>query len=865
MRTNHTLCLALLLLGGCVRETQATEVMLEIDAEPEVHARLARLSVDVRGGSAHAAIADFTRNEAPPIAHPELPLKVGLVPLGGDATRIYDVVVTAYDADGQFVAATRLISGYVPERIRYARLVLEDACIGVDGCEGEDSAPLSCRHGACVDPRVDPLALSAHQAGADLPELDLEPAPDAAAEDVDGGEVHDAGVEDSAAPQGDSSDGAPTYECVGNVWDHDNSPMTACAPRRSCVPGEYVASNGDATTDRACAGCPSGSFSTSENAASCTRWNDCQPGSVTAKAPSSSVDRTCMPCADGTFASGTNQSICLPEGSCPAGSERALAASTAAPASCRACSPGSFCPGGDAPAVPCAEDSWDHDSSATTACVPRTRCVAGQRASAAGDSLHDRVCTGCIAGTFSTDSNANGCATWHSCAAGSYVTNTPSTTEDRVCAVCASGSFSASANQATCLPQGSCNAGSKQVVAASGTSGAQCEACRSGEYCAGGTAAPIACGSGGTWDHDLNPSTACAPRTECVAGQFVIAEGSGTSDRSCGTCAQGSFSTQSNTPSCATWTSCPAGWQQSAPGSSTKDRTCAPCNGACQACTKIATGQTGFEQATVAGGKLFFQAASTTLRWIPVAGGSATDVNTVGTSGYNTAGVMTTDGTTVFYSIAFEPGIGSIWSVRADGTANTKISQAEAYNFGLAFDASHVYWTRSYIGQYALRRANRDGSNVITLDPAGSEPRGLVLLGGILYWSAQGSGAIYSIDTAGVGPRKTVLGGLSSPEQLVSDGTHLIFATRGDGLIRKLHPGTGAITPLYTGSGPYIALFLAAPSVYATQSDKVLRIALDGSGASTVLALPGAYGVAADETHVYAGSLTSGDVWRCAR
>jgi hypothetical protein len=283
-------------------------------------------------------------------------------------------------------------------------------------------------------------------------------------------------------------------------------------------------------------------------------------------------------------------------------------------------------------------------------------------------------------------------------------------------------------------------------------------------------------------------------------------------------------------------------------------------------CTKIATGQDGFEQTLAVGPRLFFESGATKLSFLSIPGGGAsTPVHTVGTSGYNTAGVMVSDGQTVFYSIAFEPGTGSIWSVKADGTGNIPISQNEAYNFGIAYDATKVYWTRAYVGQYALRRADRNGTNVVTLDPAGSEPRGLVLINGTLYWASQGDGKIYALDAAGVGPRVPFLTGLMAPEQVLTDGSSLIFATRGDGLVRRYEIAAGRMTTLYQGTGPYAGLCTDGASAYGTQADKVIRMPFSGSGGSVVTSFAGAQGVTVDGTYVYSGSISSGDVWRCPK
>lgn len=152
---------ALVVLAGCTREAgQATEVLLEIDAEKGVQARADALEVTIRGGSADDELVAYTSEDPYSVRRPAFPVRVGLVPRQGDATRRYDVVVVALDAEGDVVAQGRIVSGYIPGALRFARLVLEDSCIGAQfGCEAGDE-PRTCRSGECVSARVHPHDLA---------------------------------------------------------------------------------------------------------------------------------------------------------------------------------------------------------------------------------------------------------------------------------------------------------------------------------------------------------------------------------------------------------------------------------------------------------------------------------------------------------------------------------------------------------------------------------------------------------------------------------------------------------------------------------------------------------------------------------
>ncbi|HEX6243890.1 MAG TPA: hypothetical protein VFZ61_23405 [Polyangiales bacterium] len=205
---NRALLLALSIalavaLQACTPEAkQATQVMLEVDAEPGVRARLAKLTIEIRGGAADDAYSDYEGDPVTELEEPELPLQIGLVPRGGDASRRYQVTVRARAQDGSFVAEARVISGYVAGSIRFARLVLEDACLDVDQCLGSEDEPLTCRRGACADPGADVRRFSSAR---DKPSL-IEPE-SPGAEGSDAGETESDGGGSTPVDGGDNRDG----------------------------------------------------------------------------------------------------------------------------------------------------------------------------------------------------------------------------------------------------------------------------------------------------------------------------------------------------------------------------------------------------------------------------------------------------------------------------------------------------------------------------------------------------------------------------------------------------------------------------------------------------------------------------------
>ncbi len=227
----------------------------------------------------------------------------------------------------------------------------------------------------------------------------------------------------------------------------------------------------------------------------------------------------------------------------------------------------------------CESGTYDDDGDPSTACAAWTACEPGQYVSAAGTATSDQVCAGCVSGTFSASADARACEAWTTCAAGTFVTVEGSATADRACAECEPGTFTTDENQSMCVSADACAPGTVQLEPATAAMPAVCEACAAGEYCPGGDLPRGVCDADGdgTWDHDADPSTACAERTACAAGSAVAADGDATTDRACEACADGSFSAETNAASCSAWTECAAGEYVSNTPSATEDRTCAGC------------------------------------------------------------------------------------------------------------------------------------------------------------------------------------------------------------------------------------------------------------------------------------------------
>ncbi|RYE73772.1 MAG: hypothetical protein EOO74_12550, partial [Myxococcales bacterium] len=251
---------------------------------------------------------------------------------------------------------------------------------------------------------------------------------------------NDAGI--SNTEDGGSSDsGSAPRTCGDGTWDNHG-----CVPWSTCAPGTHVTNTPSATSDRTCAACASGTFSTTVNAESCTPWTTCSSGNHVSSPGSTIAVQQCAPCADGTYSSSPNQTTCLPAGACAAGTVQTKAGTATSAPVCASCEVGTHCAGGSAPKEPCASGTWDHDNKSATACVEWSDCVAGESVTADGTATTNRTCAQCASGTFSTTANAASCVAWSDCVAGESVTANGTATANRTCAPCASGTFSTTAN-----------------------------------------------------------------------------------------------------------------------------------------------------------------------------------------------------------------------------------------------------------------------------------------------------------------------------------------------------------------------------------------------------------------------------------
>lgn len=89
------------------------------------------------------------------------PVRIGLTPRGGDATRVLSLVATARDATGASLVTVRVRTGFVSGQIKHLIVRFDDTCRAVSCLDDE-----TCSDGACVSSAVDAASLPEYPADA---------------------------------------------------------------------------------------------------------------------------------------------------------------------------------------------------------------------------------------------------------------------------------------------------------------------------------------------------------------------------------------------------------------------------------------------------------------------------------------------------------------------------------------------------------------------------------------------------------------------------------------------------------------------------------------------------------------------------
>jgi hypothetical protein len=221
---------------------------------------------------------------------------------------------------------------------------------------------------------------------------------------------------------------------------------------------------------------------------------------------------------------------------------------------------------------------------------------------------------------------------------------------------------------------------------------------------------------------------------------------------------------------------------------------------------------------------------------------------------------LVVDGDTVFWS---DQDGGAVMKVATDGTGLSPVAEGQDEPFGLAVDATNVYWTN---GGYnvALMKAPRAGGAAVPLTtgtPLRSLYRAIGLDRDNVYFAD--TGTIKAIPIGGGTPVQLTMASPNGPCHIAIQGTRLYWAAYpGQDAVQSVPLAGGMVQNLFTMPSPIgdtWGIAVNADRIFWTETaaGTLQSMPLAGGTALTVATRARAYGVALDSARVYWSASTS--------
>jgi sugar lactone lactonase YvrE len=253
--------------------------------------------------------------------------------------------------------------------------------------------------------------------------------------------------------------------------------------------------------------------------------------------------------------------------------------------------------------------------------------------------------------------------------------------------------------------------------------------------------------------------------------------------------------------------------------------------------------------------------ASTVCSATTCSGGTCIDAGCleVFAMGQSNPSAITTSGGAVYWTNYGTDGIGSVVRASVGGGALVTMEQGFSQPHGVAVGGGHVYWTDS--SNHQVLRAPLDGgpdsARVFDQADAASQPYGLALADGVLYWADNSDlGGVHVVPLDG-GP-KTVLASPqdSRPAQVIVAGGSVYWTAEGSGSGVYVQSGDAAaatlIDPGVTGSfGLAADLANLYWTILASPSGPVFSRPLGGGTIVTLAVLESPFDLAVADGGVY--------------
>jgi hypothetical protein len=227
---------------------------------------------------------------------------------------------------------------------------------------------------------------------------------------------------------------------------------------------------------------------------------------------------------------------------------------------------------------------------------------------------------------------------------------------------------------------------------------------------------------------------------------------------------------------------------------------------------------------------------------------------------------------------------GAIWRANVDGSDPVALyAPGASGGIGIVADATNVYWAATYAGEiYSESRDGlADGGGPTVLASSGAYAWGIAQDATHIYWTEEGGypvmmpsipGTIMMVAKDGSSASQLVAGGQVDPKFLAVDATGVYWTDLGAGTALRLTPGSTQPQILFHGAQPF-GLALDATDLYVStigtdNSDgTVVRLPKDGSGVAVVMAsgLSWPSELAVDDVAVYWVNQAGGGVMKVAK